>query len=324
MILLMLGTHDVNQGYDPGGPGYRGRQGFAADAAQRLDVLVCRLLKARPGLILVISAIIPLGEPAKDAKARAYDAFIPLIAAAHRKLGQEVRVADMYAALTPRDLSPDGVHPGTLGYDKMARVLYRALTGDTPPPLPAAPVPSHGPGRLAERNVFSAGTSVAVSNSFASAAHSGGNLVDGTRRAFVFGDAAAERVALGGFHGPISRLRFFDAPSYTGRTPASVTIYYSASTRPSLETGDYTKLGTFPLPVVGDEYENPTRPPEHPDAGEPASHPGATIGFCDLDGLSIPADAQSLLLDFSKGGGDADGLKEIQAFRPKVPSTRRS
>ncbi len=95
-----------------------------------------------------------------------------------------------------------------------------------------------------------------------------------------------------------------------------MTLYYSASAQTSLKPEGYTKLGTYLLPVVGDLYENPTAPPAHPDPGDPASHPAATINFCDLDNLRIPAGTQSLLLQFSKLGGDGDGLTEIQAFAP--------
>ena len=55
----------------------------------------------------------------------------------------------------PSDLSPDGVHPGTLGYDKMARVWYAALTGQTPPPLPADGTTQFGAGTIWEQKTSS-------------------------------------------------------------------------------------------------------------------------------------------------------------------------
>jgi lysophospholipase L1-like esterase len=323
VVLLMLGTNDVRPFgdgvVDPGGPGYGGGTGFAADAAQHLDGLVSRLYDGRPGLTLVLATITPLAARAKEASVEALNAFIPRIVAAHRKQGQNVLLAEMHSALTVGDLSPDGVHPGTVGYDKMARSWYTALTGRAAPPLSSPAAAPHGPGRLDERNVFSPATRVTVSNSFSGGAFSGAALVDGSNKAFVFGDAHNERVNLTGFNSAIGRLRFFDTPSYTGRTPGSVTVYYSASAQSSLTLGDYTKLGVFPLPAVGDVYEHPTSPVSHPDAGEPASHPAAVIGFCDLEGLKIPAGTQSVLLDFSKNGGDGDGLTEVQAFAPAAP-----
>jgi len=319
IVLLMLGTNDVNQAFDPGGPGYAGGSGFAADAAGRLDTLIGRLYASSPDLTVVVAAITPLADPAKEKQAKAYNAFVPQIVAAHRKQGQHVLFADMHAVLTPADLSPDGIHPGTLGYDKMARVWYQAMTGQTAPPLPAGGQSAYGPGRLGEKNLFSLADKVIVSSTFAGAALPGSRLVDGTSKAFVFGSAGSERVSISGFHGPIGRLRFFDTPSYIGRTPGTVTIFYSLSVQTSLNQTDYRKLGTFTLPVVGDAYEHQTLPAAHPDAGDPVSHPAAVIGYCDLDGLSVPADAQSVLLDFSKLGGDSDGLTEIQAFAPASP-----
>ncbi len=135
VVLLMLGTNDINQNFDPGGPGYGGGTGFAADAAQRLDSLVGRLFQTNPTLILVLATITPLADPTKEAQVSAYNAYIPQIVAAHKAQGQTILLADQSAALSPADLSPDGVHPSTPGYDKMARVWYAALTG---PVLPSS------------------------------------------------------------------------------------------------------------------------------------------------------------------------------------------
>lgn len=316
VVLLMLGTNDINQSFDPGGPGYGGGTGFAADAAQRLDSLVGRLFQTNPKLTLVLATITPLADPAKEAQVKAYNVYIPQIVAAHKKLGQNVLLADMSAALTAADLSPDGIHPGTPGYDKMARAWYTALTGQTAPPLPAAPASTLGPRQIGEKNLFTPAMTVAVSSAFQPPLP-GSRLVDGTPKAFVFGDIKSERVSLSGFTGSIGRLRFFDAPSYTGRTPATVTLYASPKAQSSLNPTDYQKVGTYPLPVVGDAYEQRTSPAQHPDAADPVAHPEATIGFYDLDKLPIPATSKSLLLDFSKSTNYGDGLSEIQAFAPK-------
>ncbi len=323
VVLLMLGTNDINQSFDPGGPGYGGGAGFAADAAQRLDTLVGRLFQTNPKLTLVLASLTPLADPAKEAQVQAYNRFIPQIVAAHKKQGQTILLAEMSATLTPADLSPDGVHPGTLGYDKMARVWYAALTGQAPPPLPAPPASAFGPGRIGEKNIFTPATHVAVSSTFQMPLP-GARLVDGTPKAFVFGDIQSERVSLTGFTGPIGRLRFFDAPSYTGRTPATVTVYASPKAQSSLRPADYQKVGTYLLPVVGDAYEQRTSPAAHPDAADPVAHSEATVRFCDLDKLPIPAGAHSLLLDFSKAEGYGDGLSEIQAFPPKASSPAAS
>ena len=319
-VLLMLGTNDVNQGFDPGGPGYGGGTGFAADAAGRLDSLLSRLAAAAPKATVVLAAITPLGDSGKEPQVQAYNALVPQVAAAHRRQGQNVLFVDMSAALTTGDLISDGVHPNTVGYDKMARVWYKALTGQAAPPLPvSAPPPSYGPGSVAAKNLFGPADTVTASNIFNGSAFAPGSLVDGTPKAFVFGDSSKEIVAISGFHGAVARLRFFDAPAYGGRTPVSVTLYYSPSVQASLLPSDYTKLGTYPLPVSPanpDVYPTPTQPAEHPDPSEPAPQPDRTISFVDLDGLHLPATAETVLLDFSKPHGDGDGLSEIQAYGP--------
>ncbi|MDQ2687818.1 MAG: hypothetical protein M3Y28_08130, partial [Armatimonadota bacterium] len=214
--------------------------------------------------------------------------------------------------LSTADLSGDGIHPTTLGYDKMARVWFTALTGRAAPPLPK--VPTESPGQLGAHNVFVPSDTVMASGAFAGGAFTAAHLTDGTSKAFVFGDAAQERVSISGFHGPIGRLRLFDTPSYTGRTPHQVTIYASSAKQTSLEPGRYAKIGTFPLPTTGDAYPTPTVPPVHPSQSEPAVRPDAMVSYVDLSGLPLPAGTQSVLLDFSKSGGDGDGLSEIQAF----------
>jgi len=135
VVLLMLGANDVWQSYDRGEPGFNGKSGFAADAAQRLDTMVDRIYEAGPNIKLALATITPFGNPEKDVMVRDFNAFVPQIVARHKKLGQKIELADMYAKVTPRDLSPDGVHPGTMGYNKIARVWFDALSARVLPPV---------------------------------------------------------------------------------------------------------------------------------------------------------------------------------------------
>ena len=109
----------------------------------------------------------------------------------------------------------------------MARVWYASLTGKTPPAPPTAGKPAHGPGTLGAKNLFTPALAVTVSNTFPGSVFARKNLVDGTNKAFVFGDGKSERVSLSGFPvtAALHRLRFFDTPSYTGRTPGQVTLF---------------------------------------------------------------------------------------------------
>jgi len=314
VVLVMLGTNDINQGFDPaGGAGYGGEVGMAANAAARLDKLVGRIHELRPEITLALGTITPLRDAAKQAKVKKYNALIPRIVADHQKKGEKIVLADMGAAIEDADITSDGVHPTTLGYDKMARVWFTALTGEKAAPLPASvPVTM---GQIAAPNLFKPSNTVLASAAFAPA-FVPAQLVDGTSKAWVFAGAKQQLVSVSGFKGAIGRLRFFNTPSYTGRTSQKVTIYASSARKNSLKPGDYTKIGAFSLPVEGDNYKNPTNPVVYAEMSEPAARPNAAISYSDLDGLKIPAGTQSLLFDFSKSGDDGDGLTEIQAFAP--------
>ena len=132
----MIGTNDVTQDYDPGGPGYGGATGFGADAAMRLDMLVGRIFTDTPGVTLVLADITPFTDPINEARGQAYNAFVPQIVTRYDTLGNNVLFVDMHAALqnTGLYISGDGIHPTTAGYDRMAQAWYAALT--------AAPEPS--------------------------------------------------------------------------------------------------------------------------------------------------------------------------------------
>ena len=146
------------------------------------------------------------------------------------------------------------------------------------------------------------------------------NVADGTTSTvFTFGDAYKGNpnpglLSLSGFSAPsgIDSLVFYDYPTYGQRTASSVTIYTStANTAGSLNTSDYTLLGTFALPTGA----NQTGFTEGTDAA-------SSSGFDVLSGLGIAAGTQSLLFglpDTNPQYGTA--LTEIQAFPAPEPSS---
>jgi len=178
VILVMLGTSDVNQAYDPGGPGYAGGTGFAADAAGRLDALIDRLYHAKSDVTVVISSVPPLANATKDALAISYNALIPQIVLAHRKLGQHVLYADMRSTVKPVDISPDGIHPSTAGYNKMAGVWYSAMTGQDPPELHIISIHFVGGGTPMSANETAGVVAAANWNDAVGASSQGISLVD--------------------------------------------------------------------------------------------------------------------------------------------------
>lgn len=111
-VLLQIGTNDINQNYDP------------ANAPARLSALIDHILAAAPGVELFVATVTPEPDPTRQSGVEAYNAAIPGIVAGK---GSNVRLVDMYSALTAADLA-DGVHPSRAGYDRMAALWYSTLT----------------------------------------------------------------------------------------------------------------------------------------------------------------------------------------------------
>jgi len=119
VILLMIGTNDVDISYDLG------------NAEKRLDTLVTTLLDKTYGLVpsakLVLAQLVPIQDATEDARCATYNQSVAKVAAAHQKRGENVKLVDMHAALTaPGDFN-DKLHPNDSGYVKMAKVWFDAL-----------------------------------------------------------------------------------------------------------------------------------------------------------------------------------------------------
>ncbi|MFD4635932.1 AbfB domain-containing protein [Lentzea sp. NPDC058436] len=110
-VLLHLGTNDIVQNHD------------LAGAPARLSALVDHIRAAAPNADVFVSSVVPLTDPALEARVNAYNATIPGMV---RGKGSRVHFVDMHAALTTADLA-DGVHPSRAGYDKMAARWASAL-----------------------------------------------------------------------------------------------------------------------------------------------------------------------------------------------------
>ncbi|MER7281229.1 cellulose binding domain-containing protein [Dactylosporangium sp. NPDC000244] len=142
-ILLHIGTNDI-YGSDPAG------------APARLATLLDHITALAPNADVFVAQIIPV--QCCDATVRTYNAAIPGIVQSRVNAGKHLHLVDMYSALTTADLL-DGIHPGPVGYGKMATVWYNALlsvpgsignaggTSPTPGTSSAGPKPSSaGPG----------------------------------------------------------------------------------------------------------------------------------------------------------------------------------
>lgn len=114
-ILLMIGTNDINLGYD------------MPNAPARLSNLIDHIYGYRPSVKLYVASIVPMSG--HEADVLAFNTAIPTIVASHRALGRDVVYVPMYEALnSSTDFNPeDLLHPNALGYQHMAQAWDTAL-----------------------------------------------------------------------------------------------------------------------------------------------------------------------------------------------------
>jgi lysophospholipase L1-like esterase len=128
VVLLMIGTNDVNGSHD------------LANAPTRLGLLLDRITTTSPDALVVVAQIIPFANDARNPTVQAYNAGVADAVARRSAAGEHVVLVDMYGALAanPRYRSEwmaDGLHPTADGYAAMARTWYPAIKAL----LPAAP-----------------------------------------------------------------------------------------------------------------------------------------------------------------------------------------
>jgi lysophospholipase L1-like esterase len=120
VILLMIGTNDIDVNYDN------------ANVGKRLDAFISRISDRtsglRPDADLVVAQIVKIGDATEDARAQTYNAQIATIVANHKAAGERVSVVDMHTPLDAGDFS-DKLHPNDSGYGKMAQVWLNAILG---------------------------------------------------------------------------------------------------------------------------------------------------------------------------------------------------
>jgi len=116
-ILLMIGSNDINLGYD------------MANAPTRLSDLITHIYSYRPSVKLYVASIVPM--IGHEADVQAFNAAIPGIVANHRALGRNVVYVPMFEALNSSTDLSDGLHPNTLGYQHMAQAWDAALHAST-------------------------------------------------------------------------------------------------------------------------------------------------------------------------------------------------
>jgi lysophospholipase L1-like esterase len=127
IILLHIGTNDVNQNHD------------LANAPARLSALIDKIRANAPTVELFVAQITPESDPTLESRVQTFNAAIPGIVA---QKGPRTHLVDMHSAITTADLA-DGVHPNAGGYDKMGARWFSALQSL---PLWKLPTPVKGVG----------------------------------------------------------------------------------------------------------------------------------------------------------------------------------
>jgi lysophospholipase L1-like esterase len=129
IILLMLGTNDINDNYQVDG------------APARLDHLISlisdRATGLKPNAELIVSSIMPIDDAhnqyrssptdfSANDRVNAFNAALPAIIAAHRAAGEHVYFTDINRLFTFADIY-DGLHPTRAAYDKLGDAWYQAI-----------------------------------------------------------------------------------------------------------------------------------------------------------------------------------------------------
>lgn len=115
IILLLIGTNDIVQGYS------------LDRAPARLEALIDNLFQHQPEVQVFVGSIPPIDEPQLNAQVQTYNQAIAQQIQARQAKGDRLIFVDLYAGLTSEDLA-DGIHPNRQGHRKIAQIWYESLT----------------------------------------------------------------------------------------------------------------------------------------------------------------------------------------------------
>ena len=128
VVLLLIGTDDLGQG------------GSLSDAQDRLANLVGDIASKRPYAKIILSSLpLRIDNPDLEILQSTFNQSIPEIVSAQVALGRQLTFVDMQPLLEAADLSSDGIHPNSTGYDKMADAWLPAITSVIAPTGTSSP-----------------------------------------------------------------------------------------------------------------------------------------------------------------------------------------
>ena len=117
VVLIHIGTNDSGGG------------NLFTNAVDRLDALITRIALCQPSANIIVTSLMPRGEPYNTYITNYFNPFIPGKVAAQQALGRHVTFLDMHAYLTTNDMYDiPPLHPNAGGYAKMAAAWFTAIT----------------------------------------------------------------------------------------------------------------------------------------------------------------------------------------------------
>ena len=102
----------------------------------RLDAFVTKMALCQPSAYIIVTSLMPRGEPNNTYITNYFNPYIPGKVAAQQALGRRVYFLDMHAYLTTNDMF-DALHPNASGYAKMAAAWFPAITNIVQPAVSA-------------------------------------------------------------------------------------------------------------------------------------------------------------------------------------------
>ena len=129
VVLLLIGTNDFWQNFDPN------------NAINRLENLIAHIATQRPFAKIVVASLLLFGaDPTIDSQIQTFNSNIPGVVTHQVSLGHQVSFVNLRSCCGPSDLSSDQVHPNLTGYTKIGDAWVPAVTnvisplGTTNPP----------------------------------------------------------------------------------------------------------------------------------------------------------------------------------------------
>jgi lysophospholipase L1-like esterase len=120
MILLMIGTNDINQTHS--------YCGDVSTAPTRLQALITQIFYLLPNVQLMVASIPPFVD--HESAVAKYNASIKSIVNQYAGQGMPITFVDVNSALTENDLAiGDPIHPSDEGYQKIADKWVCAISG---------------------------------------------------------------------------------------------------------------------------------------------------------------------------------------------------